>query len=235
MSLRMYGSSARSRADRNLVAVELQPGLQAERFLGRQNHDVVFADGVFRFDLDPERISFRLRRSGGRGTQGHPGGCSESPSHHQLARVRIVILDQPRRAVRVDLLEQFAIADMNLPLLQHDRHRHHQRELRRLALVVVHQADDGLVVVMRDHDLRRVIDQRLVGLADVEAAERARVTRPAENQRRQHQRDENRDSLQRTWPPPFWVHSNLRAGQIASHSGTHGAAINKAQMSPLVR
>ena len=53
------------RADRNLVAVELQPGLQAERFLGRQNHDVVFADGVFRFDLDSERIRFRLCRGCG--------------------------------------------------------------------------------------------------------------------------------------------------------------------------
>ena len=72
---------------------------------------------------------------------------------------------------------------MHLALLQHDRHRHYQREIRRLALVIVHQADDGLVVMMRDHDLRRVIDERLVGLADVEAAERARVMRRGEHQR----------------------------------------------------
>ena len=154
------------------------------------------------------------------------------------ARIRIVVLDQARRAVGFEILEQFAIADMHLPLLQHDRHRHHQRELRRLALVVVHQADDGLVVMMRHHDLRRVVDQLLVGFADVEAAKRARVTRRGENQR--YAASPGRESgfaepTSRSCSPPFCVHSNLRAGQIASHSGTHGAAINRAQMSPLVR
>ena len=107
----------------------------------------------------------------------------------------IEVLDQARRTVGVDFLEQLAIADMHLPLLQHDGHRHHQRELGRLALVVVHQADDGLVVMMRDHDLRRVIDERAVGLADVEAAKRARVTRRGENQRYENHRGEKLDSL----------------------------------------
>jgi hypothetical protein len=88
---------------------------------------------------------------------------------------------------------------MHLPFLQHHGHRHHQREFGRLALVIVHQADHGLVVMMRDHDLRGVIDQALAGLADVKAAERARLTRRAEDQRgdrqRERERDENRDAV----------------------------------------
>ena len=49
--------------------------------------------------------------------------------------------------------------------------------------------------MMRDHDLRRVIDERAVGLADVEAAKRARVTRRGENQRYENHRGEKLDSL----------------------------------------
>ena len=40
----------------------------------------------------------------------------------------IVILDQARRAVSVELGKQRAVADMHLSLFEHGRHRHHQRE-----------------------------------------------------------------------------------------------------------
>ena len=156
---------------------------------------------------------------------------------HDHAWVGVEILDQARRTVGVDLLEQFAIADMHLPLLQHDRHRHHQRELRRLALVVVHQADDGLVVMMRDHDLRRVIDQRAVGLADVEAAERARVTRRARESAPRASPSENLDLLNELQKHGHLHFVSIRICARAKSRPTAermAAAINKAQMSPLV-
>ena len=65
--------------------------------------------------------------------------------HRQRTRAGVVVLDQARRAVAVDPLEELAVADMDLALLQDHRHRYHERELLRPALVIVHQAEHGAI------------------------------------------------------------------------------------------
>src|ERR1700730_3282293 len=71
--------------------------------------------------------------------------------------------------------EQFAIADVNLILMQCDRYRHHQRELRRFALIVIHDAYYVAIAIAHVHHLRRMIIKSGVGLADIKAAKGPRT------------------------------------------------------------
>ncbi len=96
----------------------------------------------------------------------------------------------------VEMLEDLAVADVDLSLLEHDGYRHDERELRELALIVVHHADDGLLLVPHQYHLRRPVEERRVGLADVEAAERAGVRRRCEpDERESEHRDEELQSI----------------------------------------
>jgi len=69
------------------------------------------------------------------------------------------------------VLDQRAIADPDLALLQHRRHRHHDGELLGIALEVVGHGQHALVLVAHEHDLRGLVEELAVGLGDVEAAE----------------------------------------------------------------
>ena len=60
---------------------------------------------------------------------------------------------------------------MDLAFLQHLRHRHDQRELRQRAAEIVGHADHRAIVLAGEDDLRRLVEKRCVGLADIEAAE----------------------------------------------------------------
>ena len=54
--------------------------------------------------------------------------------HRRPARVLVEVLDQPRRGVRVEVIDQRLVADVDLILLQHRRHGHDDRELLRIPL-----------------------------------------------------------------------------------------------------
>ena len=163
------GLQRRRRAARDAVAVLAQPGLEPVGLARGQDHDVVLADRVARLDGDAERlVALALQRHHRRGR----GAARDLVLHPvDAARVGIEVLDEPRRAVRVDALEQLAVADADLAALEHRRHGHDQRELGQRALVVVGHADDGPVVPPDQDHLRRFVEQARVGLADVEAAE----------------------------------------------------------------
>ena len=100
------------------------------------------------------------------------------PRHlHAPARIRVVILDEPRRRVRVEVLEELRVADVDLLLLDRGRDRNHDRELLRVALEVASHRQHGAVAVADERDLRRPVKELRVRLRDVEAAEGARPRR----------------------------------------------------------
>ncbi len=174
----MYGRRAWLAPRGIAIAVLGEPRLQPVRLLGGEDDDVVLADRVLRFDGDAERFgaggTFRAHRT--RHGRGHHPVLVE----HHLTGVGIEVLDETRSAVGVEMLEDLAVADVDLALLEHHRHRDDQREFRELALVVVHHADHRAVGVAHQHDLRRLVVEARVRLADVEAAERGGVRRGGE-------------------------------------------------------
>jgi len=97
-----------------------------------------------------------------------------------------VILDQARRGVGIEALDVLPVADVNLILGDHRRHRDDQREIGQLPLVVIRHRDNGPVSVSNQDNLRCVVEQGCVGLADVETAEGVRCT----GWQRQHRRDQ---------------------------------------------
>ena len=50
------------------------------------------------------------------------------------ARILVEVLDQPRRGIGVEVIEQRLVADVDLILLQDRRHRDDDRELLRIPL-----------------------------------------------------------------------------------------------------
>ena len=68
-------------------------------------------------------------------------------------------------------------ADVDLLLLEHDRHRNHDRELLGVALKVARHREHGPIAVSGQHHLRRVVVELGVPLGDVEAAEGERARR----------------------------------------------------------
>ena len=90
------------------------------------------------------------------------------------ARIGIVILDEARRGVGVDVIDQLVVGDVDLRLGDDRRHGHDQRELLGVAGVVRRHGDDRAFVLAGDDDLGRLVEQFAVGLGDVEAAEGVR-------------------------------------------------------------
>jgi hypothetical protein len=128
-----------------------EPRFQPVRLRRGQDHDVVLTHGVARFDRHAERLGALFLR------------LARDACRRRLERVArnlagdagigIEILRQPRRTVGVDALENLGVADMDLSLLQHDRHRDDQREVGELALKIVTHADDCAVAVAHQDDL----------------------------------------------------------------------------------
>jgi len=82
------------------------------------------------------------------------------------------------------VLDDGAVGDPDLPLLEHRRHRHHDRELLGVAAEVVGHRDDGLAIVTGQDHLRGLVEQLRVGLGHVEPTERERA-RGGEDDREQ--------------------------------------------------
>ena len=128
---------------------------------------------------------------------------------------------------------------MDLIFAQDDRHRHHQGEVRRLALIVIHDTYYIVIAIADVRDLRCMIVQRGVGLADVEAAERrSRRGTEGDSDRAHYRREHQAPGGFDTSPlviscSPFSVHSNLGAGHTMSQTGTSGAAQINAQEKPV--
>src|SRR5205085_11781004 len=96
---------------RNGVAVLAEPGLEAVALRGGEDEDVVLADGVARFDRDAETAgallsadSFHLRHSSHR---------SHTIHHVHPARVVIEVLHQPPRGIRIEMIDEGLVSDVN--------------------------------------------------------------------------------------------------------------------------
>jgi hypothetical protein len=88
----------------NAIAAGAQPGLETAALRGRENDDVVFADGVLGLDRDAERLGARVH-----GVDGAAGHCRRRQVLRHLvdpARVLVEVLDQPRRGIRVDVVDE---------------------------------------------------------------------------------------------------------------------------------
>lgn len=159
------------RAARNAVSVLAEPRRQAARFLRGENQDVVLAHGVARLDRDAQALLAGGRR------RGHLRDRSHLPVEPVLvlapARVRVVVLDETRRRIRVQTLQELRVADVDLALFDRARHRDHDREVLRIALVVASHGHDRVVAVADEGDLRGAVIELRVRLRDVEAAESA--------------------------------------------------------------
>jgi hypothetical protein len=135
----------RRRAGGQAVAVVAQPGVKPAALAGRQDEDVVLADGVARLDGDAEAARLFRCRVAARG--GHAPGRLRRGTIPRRARIVVEILDEPGRRVGVEVLDERAVAHANLPLLEDGRHRHHDGELLEVAPEVVGHGENGLVVV----------------------------------------------------------------------------------------
>ena len=177
---------------RDAVAVLAEPGLEPLGLLRPEDEDVVLAHAVLRLDADAERLvalllhARALRHVHGRRCAGH--GLGHRIDH---ARVGIEVLHQPRRGVRVEVLEQLPLTDVDLLALQHRRHRDHQRELGQGPAVVVAHGEHGAIAVTHQRHLRRVVEQLGVGLPHVEAAEREGGGRVQQHQQGHDQKRED--------------------------------------------
>ncbi len=89
----------------------------------------------------------------------------------RAAGIGVVILDQPQRRVGVQVVDRGRLDHADLLALDETRHRDHDGEFLRLALVVARHRDGGLGAVAGQDDLGGLVEQLGVGLGDVEAAE----------------------------------------------------------------
>ena len=165
---RRTGAAAARRRRGSCTCSRLQPGLEARRVLRRQDHDLVLADRELRLDLRR-----RARRPSRPRPATAPGGiaapATPSPSsalRRRAARVLLPVLDEARRGELVDARRTRRLRQrLHVLLLEHDRHRHHQREVLGRALVVVLHRQHGARAVAHQHHLRRVVEQLRAGAA----------------------------------------------------------------------
>ena len=88
-----------------------------------------------------------------------------------MAGTAVVIFHQARRGVGVQMVDDFLVADVDLPAFDQRRHRYHHGKLFGIAFEIIDHGNHGLVVLARQHDLRRFVEDLGVGLGHVEAAE----------------------------------------------------------------
>ena len=159
-------------ARRQPISLSLQPGDQTATLGRRENLDVVLAHDVGRLDRDAERVvplPLGHRRHGHR--LAPPLECRLPVHLHARARILVEVLDQPRRRVGVEMVDQRLVSDMDLLLLQDSRNRNHDRKLPGVAPEVIGHRQHRAVAVPDQHDLRRSVEQLRVGARDIEAAE----------------------------------------------------------------
>src|SRR5262249_60752437 len=89
--------------------------------------------------------------------------------------------------IGLEMLENRAIADVNLLALEYGWDRHDDGELLQVSAEVVGHREHGLVVATDEHELRRLVEELRVRLRDVEAAEGER--RVGREQREEQRRD----------------------------------------------
>ena len=99
------------------------------------------------------------------------------------AGILLPVLDEARRGKPVDAREDLRRERPHVLLLEHDRHGDDQREVLRRPLVGVLHREHGLRALAHEHDHGRVVVERGVGPAHVEAAERARWAGRGESRR----------------------------------------------------
>jgi hypothetical protein len=69
------------------------------------------------------------------------------------------------------MIEKCLVTDVNLSLLQHNRHGNDDGELFRVAAKIVGHRQHGSIALTDEHDLRRLVEQLRVRLRHVKAAE----------------------------------------------------------------
>ncbi len=198
---------------RDVVVVLVQPGLEPRGLRGREDHDLVLADLEARLDLD---VAVADRRA--------PLPASHQLGHRRLSglvhrtRVLFPVLDQPRRAHLLDMREHVLRQRLDVAFVEHDRHRDHHRERLGRALVVVLHRQHGPRARPHQHDLRRVVEQRLIAACDVEPAERACGGRNRGEDGYERERADHRGELRPLHRPSPWRRS---ASMLAGHPAHH--------------
>ena len=101
-------------------------------------------------------------------------GIAMVPGHFvDPARILVEVLDQPRRGIRIDVIDERLLGDVDLIARDEGRDGNHDGELFRIAFEVVGHRQHRAIAVAHEDDLGRLIEDRRVGTGDVEAAERA--------------------------------------------------------------
>ena len=151
----------------------------------------------------------------------HDAQTASDIERHKAGGVALDRVDQPRRGVGIEALEQLAVADVDLVAREHARDGHDQREFGERTFVVVAHGEDGPVAVAHERDLRGLVEQLSVRLADEETAEGVGSRGSEGNGYGQQYGAGHGDSLE------------AKASCDQSRSGVSGARMNSAQMTGL--
>ena len=81
-----------------------------------------------------------------------------------------MVLDQPRRGIRVEVLDERAVGDVDLLPFDEGRHRDDNREVLDIAAEIVCHCHNGTVLVADDHHLRGAVKKAGIGASDIKAA-----------------------------------------------------------------
>ena len=153
----------------NAVAVLAEPGLQPVALLGGEDQDVVLAHRVGRLDGDPQALRAARRRAACAGGAG--AAAAPWPTTVEAGRGLVEVLDESRRRVGVQMIEERPLGDVDLLALEEGGDGDDDGELFRIALEVVGHGEDRAVAVAHQDHLGGLVEQLGVGLGDVEAAE----------------------------------------------------------------
>ncbi len=81
-----------------------------------------------------------------------------------------MVLHEPRRCVRIEVLNDGPVTDVDLLPLDHGWHRHDDRKVLDLAFEIIRHRDDGPVFVADEHNLGRLVKKAGVGARHIETA-----------------------------------------------------------------
>ncbi len=195
----------------------IEPGDQAVALFSRQDENVILADLIFRFDGDTEifRRHFCFFHHRFRRRCGH---------HHHIAsvalnvaRVIVIILDQARRGVFIEMIYETRIGDIDLFAFRDVDDWNYHGELARFAAIIGRHRDHRALIIAHQHHFRGVIEQVCIGFGDIEAA-KGRCARGAKRERGEAERARPGEVFQvhRVFPPSMSIGTGAqaRAGRV---------------------
>ena len=80
--------------------------------------------------------------------------------------------DEAGRRVRIEVIDERLLADVNLLAFEECRHGNHNGKFPRRPLEVIRHGHHGAIAISDEHDLRRLVEQFRIRLRHVEATER---------------------------------------------------------------